>query len=167
MIIGESGGETGVDDDLVKAGFEGIGATIMGRNMFGPVRGDWGSEEWLGWWGVNPPFHHPVFVMTNHARAPIQMEGGTSFHFVTSGPTMALALAKEAAGEADIRLGGGASTIRQFLDAQLVDRMHVAVVPVLLGSGERLFHDHSPFRGYSCTSYVGSARAAHFHFAKV
>jgi len=163
-FIGGEGGETGVDDDLVAAGFDGIGATIMGRNMFGPVRGDWATMPWLGWWGPNPPFHHRVFVLTNFGRDPIEMEGGTTFHFVTEGPEAALTLAREAAGDLDIRLGGGAATVRQFLDLGLIDRMHIAVVPVLLGSGERIFDGAGP-SGYTCTSYVGTPRVAHYHFA--
>ena len=138
---GMEGGDEGPDDDVVALGEAGIGATIMGRNMFGPVRGPWGDEQWTGWWGDEPPFHHPVFVLTNHARPPLTMQGGTTFHFVTDGIEAALERAVEAAGGQDVRLGGGAATIRQYLAAGLVDELHVAVVPILLGGGERLFDD--------------------------
>jgi len=161
-MIGNQGGETGIDDDLLIAASNGVGATIMGRNMFGPVRGAWGEDEWRGWWGDEPPFHHPVFVLTNYPRAPLDMEGGTTFQFVTDGPEAALALAREAAGDADIRLGGGARTIRQFIERRLVDSMHFAVVPVLLGSGERVFDATLVPRGYRCSSFVASTRVAHF-----
>lgn len=138
--LGEGeGGEGGVDDGMWRRGTDGIGATIMGRNMFGPVRGPWPDESWTGWWGANPPYHHPVFVLTHHVRPPIDMEGGTTFHFVDDGIESALKQAFDAAGGADVRLGGGASTIRQYLAAGLVDELHVAIAPVLLGSGERLF----------------------------
>ncbi len=133
------GGEETPDDRFVAAGEEGISATIMGRNMFGPVRGPWPDEEWRGWWGDDPPFHHPVFVLTHHAHAPIKMKGGTTFHFVTDGIEAALKRAYEAAGGADVRLGGGVSTIQQYLRKGLVDELHVVVVPLLLGAGERLF----------------------------
>jgi dihydrofolate reductase len=144
-MIGQPGGTTGVDDEFVAAGFTGIGATVMGRNMFGPVRGPWGSgawgDDWNGWWGDDPPYHHPVFVLTHHPRPPVEMEGGTTFHFVTDGIESALEQAFAAAGRADVRLGGGAATVRAYVRAGLVDEMHVAIVPVLLGAGERLF-DH-------------------------
>jgi dihydrofolate reductase len=159
-MIGQPGGEEGVDDDFFKQGFKGIGATIMGRNMFGPVRGPWGEGDWRGWWGDDPPFHHPVFVLTHHAREPIALAGGTTFHFVTDGIDAALALAVDAAQGADVRVGGGAATIRQFLRAGLIDSMHVAVPPVLLGGGERLFPDE-PI-GYACERVVASERATHY-----
>jgi dihydrofolate reductase len=143
-MTGQSGGTTGVDDRFMARGFDGIGATIMGRNMFGPIRGTWATpegESWRGWWGDNPPYHHPVFVLTHHAHEPIEMEGGTTFHFVTDGIESALAQAQAAAGNDDIRLGGGASTVREYLRAGLVDELHVPLVPILLGAGERLFDD--------------------------
>jgi len=132
-------GQTGVDDDFVARGNEGVGATIMGRKMFGPIRGPWGGEEWTGWWGPNPPFHHPVFVLTHHPRPPITMQGGTTFSFVSDGIESALEQAFAAAEGRHVRLGGGASTVQQYLRAGLVDELHLAVVPVLLGGGERLF----------------------------
>jgi dihydrofolate reductase len=165
-MIGENGGAEGVDNDFFEAGFRGVGATIMGRNMFGPVRGDWGDSDWRGWWGDNPPYHHPVFVLTHHAHPPITMDGGTTFHFVTDGIEAALARAVDAAGGADVRLGGGASVVQQYLRARLVDELHVVVVPVLLRSGERLFDnlDGGP-QGYECVEFVASPSVAHFRFA--
>ena len=138
MTGDRNGGETGVDDDFAHAGNENVGATIMGRNMFGPIRGPWTDEDWRGWWGAEPPYHHPVFVLTHHAHDPIPMEGGTTFHFVTAGIEHALAAATDAADGKDIRLGGGVSTIRQFLAAGFVDELHLPLSPILLGSGERL-----------------------------
>ena len=134
-------GETGINDDVLREVFENLGATIMGRNMFGPVRGPWGKDPWKGWWGDNPPFHHPVFVLTHHARAPLAMQGGTTFHFVTDGIESALVQARKAAGGKDVTLGGGARTIQQYLAAGLLDEMEIHVVPLLLGGGERLL-DH-------------------------
>lgn len=131
-------GEAGIDDAFVAKGFEGIGATIMGRNMFGPIRGEWPDDSWTGWWGSNPPYHHPVFVLTHHPREPITMEGGTTFNFVTGGIEDALEQAFKAAKGADVRLGGGVSTVREYLFAGLVDELHMAIAPVLLGSGEHL-----------------------------
>lgn len=155
-------GETGVDDRVAQRGFEGIGAWILGRNMFGPVRGPWPDESWQGWWGEEPPYHVPVFVLTHHARAPLQMAGGTTFHFITDGIESALAQAKAAAGERDIRLGGGVSTIRQFLQARLVDEMHLAVRPLLLGSGEQLWHGlDMRALGYECAERIAGERAMH------
>ncbi len=136
---GEDGGTTGLDDDLLRAGFEGIGAWILGRNMFGPVRGPWPDLRWTGWWGPNPPYHVPVFVHTHHARPALEMEGGTTFHFVDDPVDVVLQRAFAAADGADVRLGGGAATIQQYLRAGLVDHLHVAIAPVLLGRGERLF----------------------------
>jgi dihydrofolate reductase len=163
-MIGQPGGSEGVDDDLFKQGFDGIGATIMGRNMFGPVRGAWGDSDWRGWWGDDPPFHHPVFVLTHHPRPPIVMDGGTTIHFVTDGIDAALALAVDAAQGADIRLGGGASTIQQFLRAGLVDSMHIAVVPVLLNGGERLFGEEPV--AYECERTIASERVTHYFFVR-
>jgi dihydrofolate reductase len=138
-MIGQSGGTTGVNNTFMQRGFDGIGATIMGRNMFGPIRGEWGDTDWRGWWEENPPFHHPVFVLTHHAHEPMEMEGGTTFYFVTDGIESALEQAREAAGDQDIRLGGGVSTVQAYLHAGHVDDLHVAIVPALLGAGERLF----------------------------
>lgn len=136
---GGEGGSTGVDDEIAAKSFENLGAWILGRNMFGPVRGPWPDESWKGWWGDDPPYHVPVFVLTHHARPSFEMKGGTTFHFVTDGIEAALARAKEAAGKKDVRIGGGASTVRQYLSAGLIDEMHLAVSPVLLGEGEPLF----------------------------
>jgi dihydrofolate reductase len=139
----QEGGTDGVDDRFAARGFENLGAWIMGRNMFGPVRGPWPDESWRGWWGETPPYHVPVFVLSHHARPDLEMAGGTVFHFVTGGIHEALERAREAAGDKDIRIGGGAGTIRQYLEARLIDEMHLAIAPVLLGSGE------SPFEGLS------------------
>lgn len=160
---GQEGGEGGVDDDFAARGFAGVGAWILGRNMFGPVRGPWPDDSWKGWWGDNPPYHVPVFVLTHHARAPITMAGGTTFHFVTGGIHDALAQARRAAGDLDVRIGGGADTIRQYLRARLIDELHLAVSPVLLGRGERLF-DGLDMRalGYACERFTGTPKAAHF-----
>jgi dihydrofolate reductase len=144
QMIGAEGGTSGVDNDLLVAGEVGIGATIMGRNMFGPIRGDWGDDSWTGWWGDEPPYHHPVFVLTHHPRASVAMSGGTVFHFVTDGIEAALERATEAAGGADIRIGGGASVIRAYLGTGLLDDLHLAVVPVLLGRGERVLDGVDP-----------------------
>ncbi|MCB1053434.1 MAG: dihydrofolate reductase family protein [Acidobacteria bacterium] len=164
---GTGGGTTGTDDDFVKKGFENMGAWIMGRNMFGPIRGPWPNDDWKGWWGNNPPYHTPAFILTNHARAPIEMAGGTTFHFVTEGIEAALALAQEAAGELDIRLGGGVSTIRQYLQAGLIDEIHLVVSPVLLGRGEALFTNLDlAALGYRCTQRVPGEKATHFLIEK-
>ena len=136
---GMPGGETGIDDQIAAAGMEGIGAYILGRNMFGPVRGPWPDESWKGWWGEEPPYHVPTFVLTHHPRAPIPMKGGTEFRFVTEGIESALRQARQVAGAKDIRIGGGVSTIRQFLAAKLIDELHLAVRPIFLGEGENLF----------------------------
>ncbi len=163
---GLEGGETGLDDDHVTWDAE-IGATIMGRNMFGPVRGPWGDEAWTGWWGDDPPFHTPVFVLTHHAREPLEMAGGTTFHFVTDGIEAALARALEAAGGLDVSVGGGAETAQQYLRARLIDEMEIHVVPVLLGGGERLFEhlDGGP-AGYECVELVASPVVAHYRFVR-
>ncbi|MDP9150670.1 MAG: dihydrofolate reductase family protein [Myxococcota bacterium] len=159
---GQGGGATGVDDDFAARGFAGIGAWILGRNMFGPVRGPWPDESWKGWWGETPPYHVPVFVLTHHARASLAMKGGTTFHFVTGGIREALARAKEAAGSLDVRAGGGAATVRQYLEAKVVDEMHVAIAPVLLGTGESLFSGLDlPRLGYRCTEHVTTPAAMH------
>ena len=157
------GGETGPDDDLTAQGFANIGAWILGRNMFGPVRGPWPDENWRGWWGANPPYHAPTFVLTHHPRASLTMEGGTVFHFVTDGIEAALERARSAAGDKDVRLLGGADTIRQYLRARLVDEMHLAVSPILLGGGESLFAGiNLPKLGYRCSEYVATNKAGHY-----
>jgi dihydrofolate reductase len=159
---GQSGGETGIDNGVAEMGFAGISAWIIGRNMFGPVRGPWLDEGWKGWWGDDPPFHTPVFVLTHHPRPPLRMAGGTEFRFVTDGIHAALEQARAAAGEGDVRLGGGVATVRQYLRAGLVDELHLAVRPVLLGAGELLL-DGIDLRsmGYECSKYVAGERAAH------
>jgi dihydrofolate reductase len=141
-----SGGETGVNDDVLREAFDNIGATIMGRNMFGPVRGPWGKDPWKGWWGDDPPFHHPVFVLTHHAREPLPMQGGTTFYFVTNGIECALTQARKAAGGKDVAIGGGASAVQQYLAAGLLDELEIHVVPLLLGGGERLLDNLDPFQ---------------------
>jgi dihydrofolate reductase len=167
QMQGMDDGTEGIDDEFAARGDEGIGATIMGRNMFGPIRGPWGSEEWTGWWGDNPPYHHPVFVLTHHPRPPITMQGGTTFTFVDDGIEAALGRAFDAAGGQDVRLGGGAATIQQYLSARLVDEMHLAIAPILLGSGERFFDnlDGGP-EGYKCDELVCSPSAAHATFSR-
>lgn len=158
---GEPGGETGADDDVAGRGMEGIGAWILGRNMFGPVRGPWPDEEWRGWWGDEPPYHTPVFVLTNHERAPLAMMGGTEFQFVTGGIEEALDRAKAAAGELDVRLGGGVATIREYVRARLVDELRFAIAPVLLGRGAHLLGGIDlPALGYACVSHQPGQRAA-------
>jgi dihydrofolate reductase len=164
---GRDDGETGVDNDLVEQGFAGIGAWIIGRNMFGPIRGPWPDDSWKGWWGDEPPYHTPVFILTNHERAPVKMAGGTEFRFVTTGIHAALGQAKAAAGGNDVRLGGGVSTIRQFLRAGLIDAMHLAVRPVLLGSGEPLWNDlDARALGYECVRVAAGERATHVFLRK-
>ena len=159
---GLSDGETGVDDEIAERGLTGFGAWILGRNMFGPVRGPWPDESWKGWWGDEPPYHVPVFVLTHHARSPIEMQGGTVFHFVTGGIHAALERARDAAGSRDVRLGGGVSTIRQFLTAGLIDELHLAIRPVLLGAGEQLLQGiDMRAMGYECTEHVAGERAMH------
>ena len=158
----KAGGTTGADDEFVSRGFENIGAWIMGRNMFGPVRGPWPDESWHGWWGKNPPYHCPVFVLTRHPRPPLRMEGGTEFRFVTDGIRSALEQAQSAAADKDIRVGGGASTIRQYLEAGLLDEMHLAISPVLLGSGEHLLAGLDlPSLGYQVAEHVTTPGATH------
>jgi dihydrofolate reductase len=161
-IHGSDGGTTGIDDDFAARGFANIGAWILGRNMFGPVRGPWPDDAWKGWWGENPPYHTPVFVLTNHPRPSIAMAGGTVFHFVTDGINAALTRATEAANGQDVRLGGGVATIRQYLRAALIDEIHLAISPVLLGSGEQLFTDiDAPKLGYRCTEHIATPNATH------
>jgi dihydrofolate reductase len=165
-MLGKVGGEEGLDDQFLSQGDQGIGATIMGRNMFGPVRGPWTDEQWVGWWGDDPPYHHPVFVLTHHPRSSITMKGGTVFHFVTDGIEAALGRALEAANGRDVRLGGGAATIQQYLRARLIDEMHLAIVPVLLGSGERLFDHVDGSAGYECVEFVSSPSVIHVRLAR-
>jgi len=158
---GNEDGETNVDDDVAAQGFAGIGAWILGRNMFGPVRGQWPDESWKGWWGDEPPYHVPVFVLTHHSRSPFKMKGGTEFRFVTDGIHAALKQAMEAAGGRDVRLGGGVSTIRQYLCAGLIDELQLTIAPVLLGSGEHLLRGiDTRALGYECVRHVSGARAA-------
>jgi dihydrofolate reductase len=160
-------GTTGVDDDFVRRGFEGIGATIMGRNMFGPIRGAWPDESWKGWWGDDPPYHHPVFVVTHHARDPVPMAGGTTFFFVTRGIESALEQATDAAGGLDVRLGGGVATVNAYLRAGLVDELQLSVVPLLLGEGERILDDIAGVRDrYTCTELVSTDDVTHVVLTK-
>ncbi len=162
QMLGGEGGSTGTDDRFAKRSFENVGAWILGRNMFGPVRGPWPDDSWKGWWGDNPPYHVPVFVLTRHARPPLEMAGGTTFHFVTDGIEAALKRAKAAAAGRDVRIGGGVSTIRQYLQAGLVDEMHLAVSPVLLGSGESLLAGIDlPALGWRVTERESTEQALH------
>ena len=155
-------GTTGIDDEFARRGFENVGAWILGRNMFGPVRGAWPDDQWKGWWGAEPPYHCPVFVLTHHARAPLVMAGGTTFHFVTEGIEAALQRAREAAGGQDVRVGGGVSTVRQYLSKRLIDEMHFAVSPVLMGRGENLFAGLDFVTlGYQTTEHVAGPSATH------
>ena len=159
---GQADGITGVDDDFAARFGEGVGAYIMGRNMFGPIRGPWPDDSWRGWWGRNPPYHGPVFVLTHHAHASIEMEGGTIFHFVTGGIREAMDRAREAAQGKDVQVGGGVSTVRQCLEAGVIDELHLAIAPRLLGSGEHLLYGLDlPALGYACTSHVPTAAATH------
>ncbi|HEV7668934.1 MAG TPA: dihydrofolate reductase family protein [Thermoanaerobaculia bacterium] len=164
---GQDGGETGIDNEMAELGFDNFGAWILGRNMFGPVRGPWPDDSWKGWWGDEPPYHVPTFVLTHHPRAPLQMAGGTTFHFVTDGIHSALEQAKEAAGDRDVRLGGGVSTIRQYLRAGLIDELHLALRPVLLGTGEHLLHEIDlRSLGYEVAKSVAGERATHVFLRK-
>jgi len=164
---GKDGGTTGIDDDFAARGFENIGAWIIGRNMFGPVRGPWPDESWKGWWGETPPYHTPVFVLTHYSRAPLSMAGGTTFHFATDGIHAALERASAAANGKDVRIGGGVDTIQQFLRAGLIEYLHLAVSPILLGSGEQLFGNiDMPKLGYQCAEYVSTPNATHVVIAR-
>jgi dihydrofolate reductase len=167
-MIGEEGGDEGLDNEFLVRGDAGIGATVMGRNMFGPIRGGWANDEWKGWWGPDPPYHHPVFVLTHHPHAPITMQGGTIFNFVTDGIESALTQAFEAAGGLDVRLGGGAATVQQYLKARLIDELHIAIAPIFLGAGERLFDrlDGGP-SGYTVVEMVSSPSVTHVRFVRV
>jgi dihydrofolate reductase len=159
---GAGDGTTGVDDDFAARGFRNIGAWILGRNMFGPIRGPWPDSNWKGWWGDNPPYHVPVFVLTHYARPPVEMEGNTTFHFVTGGIHEALDRAREAANGMDVRIGGGPNVIRQYLREALIDELHVAIAPVLLGRGERLFEGVDlRALGYKCVQFAASEKATH------
>lgn len=161
-LFGADGGTTGIDDDFAARGFQNVGAWILGRNMFGPIRGVWPDLDWKGWWGDSPPYHVPTFILTHHPRPVIEMEGGTTFHFVTGGIHEALDRARAAADGMDVRIGGGANTIQQFLRAGLVDELHVAISPVLLGGGERLFDGvDARALGYECVEFVASEKATH------
>ncbi|MEJ8814116.1 dihydrofolate reductase family protein [Variovorax ureilyticus] len=164
---GDGGGETGIDNTMAEQGFSNLGAWILGRNMFGPVRGPWPDDSWKGWWGDEPPYHTPVFVLTHHPRPPLAMKGGTEFRFVTEGIHAALEQAKAAAGGRDVRLGGGVSTVRQYLQAGLIDELHLAVRPVLMGSGENLFQGLDLHAlGYECHRSVPGERATHVFLRK-
>lgn len=161
-VMGGDEGTTGIDDDFAARSFENVGAWILGRNMFGPIRGPWPDDEWKGWWGEEPPYHVPVFVLTHHARDSFEMKGGTTFHFVTGGIHEALDRAREAADGKDVRIGGGPNTIQQYLRAGLVDEMHLAITPVVLGAGERLFEDVDlRAQGFECVEFVASEHATH------
>jgi dihydrofolate reductase len=167
QMYGTEAGDEGVDDSFVKRSFENIGAWIMGRNMFGPVRGSWPNDSWKGWWGDNPPYHVPVFALTHYERAPLEMEGGTTFHFVTSGIHEALKRAKEAARGKDIRIGGGVATVRQYLEAGLIDEMHLAISPTFLGRGEALFAGIDlNAAGFRCIEHVTTEHAMHVILTK-
>lgn len=161
-LYGADGGTTGIDEEFAARGFRNVGAWILGRNMFGPIRGPWPDMNWKGWWGDNPPYHVPVFVLTHHARPPIEMEGNTTFHFVTGGIHEALDRARVAANGMDVRIGGGPDTVRQYLRAGLIDELHIAIAPILLGGGERLFEEvNLRASGYECVQFMASEKATH------
>ena len=167
QMFGQEGGSTGIDDQFAARGFENIKAWILGRNMFGPVRGPWTDDEWKGWWGDNPPYHCSVLVLTHNPRAPLVMQGGTTFHFVTDGMQAALARAREAAAGADVRIGGGVATVRQYLAAGLIDELHFAVAPVVLGQGENVFAGlNLPKLGYRVSQHVPTQHATHIVLSK-
>jgi dihydrofolate reductase len=166
-VMKKNEGTTGIDNDFAERGFNNIGAWILGRNMFSPLRGPWPDDNWKGWWGDNPPYHVPVFILTNHPRNSIEMDGGTIFHFVTEGIHSALEKAFESARGKDVRLGGGVSTIRQYLKEKLLDEMHIAISPVFLGSGENLFSGINMLSlGYKCTKQVATENATHIIIKK-
>ena len=167
MVAGGKDGTTGIDDDFAVRGMAGLGAWILGRNMFGPIRGAWPDDQWKGWWGDTPPYHVPVFVLTHHPRASIEMEGGTTFHFVTEGIEVALQRARAAAGSKDVKIGGGVDTVRQYVRGGHVDEIHLAVAPVVLGQGEALFAGIDlRALGYRTTEHVPTARATHLVLAR-
>jgi dihydrofolate reductase len=166
-VLGKDRGTTGIDNDFAERGFDNIGAWILGRNMFSPLRGPWPDENWKGWWGDNPPYHVPVYVLTNHPRKSFEMEGGTTFHFVTDGIHYALEKAFESANGKDVRVGGGVNVIRQYLEAKLIDEMHIAVSPLILGSGENLLSGiNLVYLGYKCGEHKSSENAMHLIFKK-
>ncbi len=166
-MIGKGGGETGPDDDYGARSMNNFGAFILGRNMFGPMRGPWPDEEWKGWWGENPPYHAPTFILTHHARPPITLQGGTTFYFVTDGIDSALQQAKAAAGEKDVKIGGGVATVRQYLQIDAIDEIHLAVSPVVLGRGENLLAGIDLARmGFKVVEHVPTARAMHILLSK-
>lgn len=162
VLFGKDAGTTGIDDDFAARGFQNVGAWILGRNMFGPIRGPWPDMDWRGWWGDNPPYHVPVFILTHHGRPPVEMEGNTTFHFITGGIHEALDRARHAADGMDVRIGGGPNTIQQYLREGLIDELHIAIVPVLLGAGERLFEEVDlRDLGYACAEFSASEKAMH------
>ena len=166
-MFGSEGGTTGIDDSFAAKADEGVGATIMGRNMFAPIRGPWLDEDWKGWWGANPPYHHPVFVLTKYPRQSISMEGGTTFNFVTEGIEIALEKAFDAAKGKDVRIGGGATVVRQYLQAGLIDELHLVITPKLLGSGERIFDGTGEVANrYECAEFIASEAALHVRLVK-
>lgn len=166
-LFGNKDGTTGIDDDFAARGFKNIGAWIMGRNMFSPIRGSWPDMNWKGWWGDNPPYHVPVFILTHHTRPDIQMEGDTIFHFITGGIHEALDKAREATNGMDIRIGGGVNTIQQYLRAGLIDELHIVISPIFLGGGERLFEGvDMRALGYKCIQFVSSEKATHIVLQK-
>jgi dihydrofolate reductase len=166
-MYGEEGGSTGVDDEWARRGMENVGAWILGRNMFGPVRGPWPDDSWKGWWGEEPPYHVPAFVLTHHPRKSIEMKGGTTFHFVTEGIHSALQRAKAAALDKDVRIGGGVATIQQYLRARLIDELHLAFCPILMGSGENLFAGiDTTALGYRCTEHISTENVMHVLLVK-
>lgn len=167
QMQGKDDGETGVDDQFAVRAMAGFGAFILGRNMFGPIRGEWPDDQWKGWWGDNPPYHAPTFILTHHARPPIEMQGGTTFHFITGGIEEALQKARAAAGTKDVKIGGGVETVRQYIQAGHVDEIHLAVAPVVLGEGESLFGGLDlRALGYRTVEHVPTARATHIVLAK-
>ncbi|MGW8315329.1 MAG: dihydrofolate reductase family protein [Bacteroidales bacterium] len=167
-VMGKDGGTSGADNDFAARGFHNVGAWILGRNMFGPVRGPWPDEKWRGWWGETPPYHMPVFVLTNYFRKSFTMNGGTTFYFVTEGIHAALDQAFKAAAGKDVRIGGGVNTIRQYLAAKLIDEMHLVVSPILLGSGEPIFADMDLVTlGYECVEHTATENATHCMIKKI
>ena len=167
QMHGKEGGSTGADNEWAQRGMENVGAWILGRNMFGPVRGPWPDDSWKGWWGEEPPYHVPVFVLTHHPRKSLEMKGGTTFHFVTDGIDAALQRAKDAAKDKDVRIGGGVATIQQYLRARLIDELHLAFRPILMGSGENLFDGLDMAKlGYRCTEHISTELAVHVKLSK-
>ena len=167
QMFGKEEGSTDVDDDYAARGMANFGAFILGRNMFGPIRGEWPDDSWKGWWGNNPPYHTPTYILTHYPRPSIEMEGGTTFHFVTGGIEAALAQAKAAAGGKDVKIGGGVSTVRQYLNAGLIDEVHFAISPVVLGKGEAMFQGIDlPALGFRVSEHVATAHATHVVLTK-